>query len=35
MSFDEDTIYLLSIYDKSDIENLTDNEILELVKMIP
>lgn len=25
----------LSIYDKSDIENLTDKEILELIKRIP
>lgn len=28
-------VYLLSIYDKSDIENLTDKEIVELVKLIP
>lgn len=35
MVFKEDTLYLLSIYDKSELENLTDNEILELVKMIP
>jgi hypothetical protein len=33
--FKEGIVYLLSIYDKSDIENLTDNEVLELVKMIP
>jgi hypothetical protein len=33
--FKDDTVYLLAIYDKSDIENLTDNEVLELVKMIP
>lgn len=33
--FKDGTVYLLSIYDKSDIENLTDNEVLELVKMIP
>jgi mRNA-degrading endonuclease RelE of RelBE toxin-antitoxin system len=33
--FTEDTVYLLSIYDKSDIENLTDKEILELIKLIP
>ena len=26
--------YLISIYDKSDIENLTDKEILELIKLI-
>jgi mRNA-degrading endonuclease RelE of RelBE toxin-antitoxin system len=29
------TVYLLSIYDKAEIENLTDNEILELIKLIP
>jgi mRNA-degrading endonuclease RelE of RelBE toxin-antitoxin system len=29
------TVYLLSIYDKSAIENLTDKEILELIKLIP
>jgi mRNA-degrading endonuclease RelE of RelBE toxin-antitoxin system len=29
------TVYLLTIYDKSDIGNLTDKEILELVKLIP
>jgi hypothetical protein len=33
--FKEGTVYLLTIYDKSDIENLTDKEILELVKLIP
>lgn len=33
--FMDDTVYLLSIYDKSDIENLTDKEILELIKFIP
>lgn len=33
--FTEDTVYLLSIYDKSEIENLTDKEILELIKFIP
>ncbi|WP_394335460.1 type II toxin-antitoxin system RelE/ParE family toxin [Geofilum rhodophaeum] len=33
--FKDDTVYLLSIYDKSDIENLTDKEILELIKLIP
>ena len=27
--------YLLSIYDKSELENLTENEILELIKLIP
>ncbi len=33
--FKDDTVYLLSIYDKSDIENLTDKDILELIKLIP
>ena len=33
--FKDDTLYLLTIYDKSEIENLTDKEILELIKMIP
>ncbi len=33
--FKDDTVYLLSIYDKSDIENLTDKEILEFIKLIP
>jgi len=28
-------VYLLSIYDKSELENLTDNEILELIKQVP
>lgn len=32
--FKENTVYLLSIYDKSDIENLTDKEILELIKHV-
>jgi mRNA-degrading endonuclease RelE of RelBE toxin-antitoxin system len=31
----DDTVYLLTIYDKSEIENLTDKEILELIKLIP
>lgn len=31
----ENTVYLLSIFDKSDIENLSDSEIVALVKMIP
>jgi len=31
----ENTVYLLSIYDKSDIENLSESEIIALVKMIP
>ncbi|HEY4786467.1 MAG TPA: hypothetical protein VIH57_10480 [Bacteroidales bacterium] len=33
--FKDGTVYLLTIYDKSDIENLTDKEILELIKLIP
>jgi hypothetical protein len=32
--FLDDTVYLLSIYDKSDIENLTDKEILKLIESI-
>ena len=31
----ENTVYLLTIYGKSDIENLTDTEILGLIKLIP
>ena len=31
----DDTVYLLTIYNKSDIENLTDKEILALIKLIP
>ena len=31
----DDTVYLLSIFDKSDIENLADKDILELIKLIP
>jgi len=27
--------YLLSIYDKSELENLTESEILDLIKLIP
>ncbi|MFM2223984.1 MAG: hypothetical protein RJA07_186 [Bacteroidota bacterium] len=30
----KETIYLLSIYDKSEIENLTDDEILSLLNLI-
>lgn len=30
----EDTVYLLSIYDKSELENLSDSEIAALIKMI-
>jgi mRNA-degrading endonuclease RelE of RelBE toxin-antitoxin system len=33
--FKEDTVYLISIYDKSEINNLTDKEILELIRLIP
>ncbi len=29
------TVYLLSIYDKSDQENISDNELKELLKEIP
>jgi mRNA-degrading endonuclease RelE of RelBE toxin-antitoxin system len=31
----ESTVYLLSIYDKSEKENLTDKELVELLKAIP
>jgi mRNA-degrading endonuclease RelE of RelBE toxin-antitoxin system len=31
----EETVYLLSIYDKSEKENLTDKELEELLKYIP
>lgn len=31
----DDTVYLLSIYDKSETENLTDKELDELLKAIP
>ena len=30
-----ETVYLLSIYDKSEIENLTDKEILALIRLMP
>jgi mRNA-degrading endonuclease RelE of RelBE toxin-antitoxin system len=33
--YKNDTVYLLSIYDKSDIATLTNIEILELIKFIP
>jgi mRNA-degrading endonuclease RelE of RelBE toxin-antitoxin system len=33
--YKNDTVYLLSIYDKSDITTLTDTEILEVIKLIP
>lgn len=32
--FKDNAVYLLSIYDKSELENLTDNEILELIKLL-
>ncbi len=31
----EDTVFLISIYDKSEINNLTEKEILELIRLIP
>ncbi len=31
----DDTVYLLSIYDKSDKDNLTDKELKELLKYVP
>ena len=33
--FKDGTAYLLTIYDKSELENLTDSEILRLIKLIP
>jgi len=33
--FKDGIVYLLSIYDKTELENLTDNEILELINQIP
>ncbi len=33
--YKNETVYLLSIYDKSDIATLTNIEILELIKFIP
>lgn len=33
--FKNDTVYMLSIYDKSEIANLTDKEILKLIQPIP
>lgn len=32
--YKNDTVYLLTIFDKSDMENLTDKEILKLIKLI-
>jgi mRNA-degrading endonuclease RelE of RelBE toxin-antitoxin system len=31
----DDTVYLLSIYDKSEKDNLSDKELLELLKYLP
>lgn len=33
--FKNETVYLLSIYDKSELENITDKDILKLIKLIP
>lgn len=33
--FKNKTVYLLSIFDKSEMENISDKEILELVQLIP
>jgi hypothetical protein len=33
--YKDGTAYLISIYDKSELENLTDSEILDLIKLIP
>jgi len=33
--FNAGNAYLLSIYDKSELENLTESEILDLIKLIP
>lgn len=33
--FKAGTVYLLSIFDKSEMENLSDKEVLELVQLIP
>ena len=30
----KDTVYLLSIYDKSDTDNISDNDIIELLKLL-
>jgi hypothetical protein len=32
--YKNETVYLLSIFDKSEMENLSDKEILELIKLI-
>jgi hypothetical protein len=31
----EETVYLLSIYDKSEKDSLSDTELLELLKQVP
>lgn len=33
--FKKDTVFLLTIFNKSDMESLSDKEILELIKLIP
>jgi len=33
--FKDNTVYLLSIYDKSEVGNITDKEIFEFIKLIP
>ena len=33
--YKDGTAYLLTIYDKSELENLTEGEILDLIKLIP
>jgi len=33
--YKNDTVYLLSVYDKSDMSTITDKEITELLKTIP
>ena len=35
LMFKNETLYLLSIYDKSELENISDNEITRLTNMIP
>ncbi len=32
--FKDETVFLISIYDKSDIETLTDKEILQIIKQV-
>jgi mRNA-degrading endonuclease RelE of RelBE toxin-antitoxin system len=34
-AFREETVYLLSIYDKSEKDNLTDKELFELLEYVP